>query len=215
MTYSVYVVTDTKVSGKTHEEQAESAYAGGADVVQLRDKEMSAADMLEAAKNIIKISKNHKKLFIVNDRVDVALVAGADGVHIGQSDLPCNEVRKIVPDDFIIGVSVSSVTEAVKAERDGADYIALSPIFSTSTKKDAGEGKGLDTLMKMKRAVKIPVLAIGGISAENAEEIIMGGADGLAVVSAVLAKGLCITDAVKEMKIVIEKAKFRASEVRQ
>jgi len=215
LTYSVYVVTDTKVSGRSHEEMAESAYAGGADVVQLRDKEMPAKDMLAAAKEIIKISRNHNKLFIVNDRVDVALAAGADGVHVGQSDIPCKDVRAIVPDDFIVGVSVSSVTEAVKAEREGADYVALSPIYSTSTKKDAGEGKGLETLMKMKRAVKIPVLAIGGISAENAEEIIIGGADGLAVVSAVLAEGLCITDAVKEMKRIVAEARIKASEVRQ
>ena len=213
--YSLYVVTDTAVSGKSHIEVAELAYTGGADVVQLRDKEMCAADMLVVARKMAEIAKSHKKLFIVNDRVDVALVSGADGVHIGQSDLPCKAVREIVPDDFIIGVSARTVTEAVTAERDGADYVVLSPIFPTETKKDAGEGAGLEVLVKMKRALGIPVLAIGGINVDNAPKIIENGADGIAVVSAVLAKGLCIPDAVKEMKILIEDAKVRASEARQ
>ena len=210
MTYSVYVVTDSVVSGRSHEDVAGQAYAGGADVVQLRDKDMCASDLLETAKRMKAISVHYDRLFIVNDRVDVALASGADGVHIGQSDLPCRVVRDMVPEGFLIGVSVSNVTEAVNAERDGADYVVLSPIFATSTKADAGEGGGIEVLKGMRRVVSIPLLAIGGITMENAKETIEAGADGVAVVSAVISKELNIPESVRDMRTVVREAKLRA-----
>ena len=124
--------------------------------------------------------------FIVNDRLDIALAAGADGVHLGQYDLPVAAARSLSPPSFIIGVSVGSVEEALAAERDGANYIALSPVFSTPTKDDAGPGHGLEVLREIKAAVKLPVIAIGGVNAGNVTEVVGAGADGVAVISAVL-----------------------------
>ena len=136
MKYDLYVVTDEGLSrGKTHVEIAREAVAGGADVIQLRDKTADSASLYAAACEIAEICRG-KALFFVNDRLDIALAAGADGVHVGQSDLPAAVVRSLVPKDFLVGVSVGSVAEALAAEADGADYVAVSPVFSTASKHD-------------------------------------------------------------------------------
>jgi thiamine-phosphate pyrophosphorylase len=129
---------------------------------------------------------NTGTLFIVNDRIDVALACGADGVHLGQDDIRVGVARQISPPGFIIGVSVGTVDEAVRAEQEGADYIAISPIFSTDSKKDAGQGRGLDVLREIRRSVSVPVIAIGGINLDNVHEVIATGADGVAVISVVV-----------------------------
>ncbi len=188
MKYDLYVVTDEHLShGHSHAEIAKLAVSGGADVIQLRDKEMSSADLFSTAKQIRKITKG-KALFIVNDRVDIALASEADGVHLGQDDLPVDVVRLLVPDDFIIGISVGSVSEALKGVKNGADYVAVSPVFSTDSKPDAGQGHGLESIAAIRKAVpkKIPVIGIGGIDTGNAAGVIYAGLDGVAVISAVV-----------------------------
>ena len=163
------------------------AVQGGAGAVQLRDKKMSSAELYAAALEIAEVCKN-RAVFIVNDRLDVALAAGADGVHLGQDDLPLKAARAIAPPGFIIGLSVSSVEEALLAARDGAGYVAVSPVFDTASKADAGTGQGLGMVSAIRRALPndIPVIGIGGLSEANIPQAISAGADGIAVISAVV-----------------------------
>ncbi|HQJ86913.1 MAG TPA: thiamine phosphate synthase [Methanoregulaceae archaeon] len=184
--WALYVVTDEYLSrGRSHVEVAEEAIRGGADVIQLRDKERSSRELLEIAKEIKRITATTGTRFIVNDRLDLALLA-ADGVHLGQSDLPVEAARRLAKRPFIIGASVGSVEEALRAEREGADYVAVSPVFTTGSKGDAGPGLGLGMVRSVRAAVEIPVLAIGGINQENAPEVVGAGADGCAVISSVV-----------------------------
>jgi thiamine-phosphate pyrophosphorylase len=188
MKYDLYVVTDEELSnGHSHAEIAKLATKGGADVIQLRDKKMNSAALFAEAVKIREITKD-KALFIVNDRVDIALTSKADGVHLGQSDLPVEVVRRLVPDDFIIGISIGSVEEALIGVRDGANYVAVSPVFSTGSKPDAGEGRGLACISAVRKAIpkEIPVVGIGGINSENLCEVITAGLDGICVISAVV-----------------------------
>ncbi len=202
MSYCLYVVTDDRLSnGLSHVEVARRSYEGGADIVQLRVKDDDPR-FLEWAKEISSISKSYGRLFIVNDDVDIALRSGADGVHVGQGDTPVEEVRKRVPKDFIIGVSVGNAEEARVAERNGATYVALSPIFDTASKDDAGHGHGLETLREIRAAVSIPVVAIGGINKVNTPDIIRAGADGVAVISAVVSQP-DVTAAAKELRDIV------------
>jgi len=183
----LYIVTDRKASrGRDHMSMVRAALDGGADVIQLRDKDLSGRDLYALAREMASLVHASRARFIVNDRLDIALAAGADGVHLGQYDLPVAAARSLSPPSFIIGVSVGSVEEALAAERDGANYIALSPVFSTPTKDDAGPGHGLEVLREIKAAVKLPVIAIGGVNAGNVTEVVGAGADVVAVISAVL-----------------------------
>ena len=206
MKYDLYVVTDEGLSrGKTHVELAREAVAGGADVIQLRDKTADSASLYAAACEIAKICRG-KTLFFVNDRLDIALAAGADGVHVGQSDLPAAVVRSLVPKDFLVGVSVGSVAEALAAEADGADYVAVSPVFSTASKHDAGDGHGLDTARAICDAVSVPVVGIGGLNKDNIPEVISAGIDGIAVISAVVSQE-DISASAAELSAIIAEAK--------
>jgi thiamine-phosphate pyrophosphorylase len=205
--FELYVITDEGLSkGLSHVEIASRAIAGGADAIQLRDKTMSGKDMLLAALKLRAITKNAGVVFIVNDRLDVALLSGADGVHLGQDDLPAKYVRTIVPEGFILGVSARNIEEAVLAEQDGADYIGLGPICNTSSKDDAGDGCGFDVIAEVKKRVSIPVIAIGGLGPGNAEKAIKAGADGLAVISAVVGQD-DVARASSVLKFMIVKAK--------
>lgn len=203
MPYELYVITDVTIrEGITHTRIAMEAVAGGADVIQLRDKDMSGRKLLATAREIRHITRNAGRLFIVNDRIDIAMASGADGVHLGQDDLPLAEARNLVHDDFIIGISVGSVYEAVDAEKAGADYVAVSPVFSTGTKKDAGAGLGTQRITAIRQRVSIPVIGIGGIRKENIHEVLQSGADGVAVVSAIIGTG-DIVNATTELKSII------------
>jgi len=209
MAYDLYVITDRTIGrGRSHAEIARRALDGGADIIQLRDKDLSCREFLAEACTIREITAEAGRLFIVNDRIEVALSAGADGVHLGQDDLPVRAARKIVPRDFIIGVSVSSAAGAVQAADEGADYIALSPTFSTPSKADAGPGHGIDTLRGICRAVSLPVIAIGGIGPHNVAGVIGAGAEGVAVISAVVGQE-DITGAARQMKSLVTAAKNR------
>jgi thiamine-phosphate pyrophosphorylase len=212
MSYELYVVTDERLSrGLSHVEIARRAARGGADVIQLRDKGLSGRDLYSVAKQVRAVLDRRDILFIVNDRVDVALATGADGVHLGQSDIPLLAVRAMVPQGFIIGVSVGNVEQAVEAERSGADYIALSPVFDTASKSDAGAGHGLTTLSEIRSMIDIPLVAIGGIDESNLCQVIEAGADGVAVVSAVVSQE-DVESATRRLKAMVRRCKMARSQ---
>lgn len=185
--FGVYVVTDGEISpGRTHVEMAEAAVAGGASCVQLREKKMPDREMLRVANKMRDVTWGTKTLFIVNNRLDIALACGADGLHVGQDDLPLGVVREIVGPDMIVGVSTGTVEEALRAEAEGADYVAIGPIYETATKSDAGAAVGLQAITDIRHAVGVPVVAIGGIGMGNIASVAAAGADSAVVVSAVV-----------------------------
>ena len=185
--YSLYVVTDEGLShGFTHCEIAKQAVRGGATVIQLRDKTKSARELFIIAQEIKAITRCAGACCIINDRLDIALGADADGVHLGQDDLPLTIARRLAPPPFIIGISVSNVTQAQQAEQEGADYIAVSPVFETGSKSDAGPGHGLKMLSEIAHLVQIPVIGIGGINHANLHHLFDAGASGIAVISAIV-----------------------------
>jgi thiamine-phosphate pyrophosphorylase len=207
MDWALYVITDEAIGGgRSHAAIARQALEGGADIIQLRDKGRTCAELAAVGREIAELTRKAGAVFIVNDRLDVALACGADGVHLGQGDMPAGTARQLAPPSFIIGVSVGSVDEAVKAWREGADYVALSPVFSTTSKADAGKGRGLSLLRKIRAAVVIPVIAIGGISRGNVQDVIAAGADGVAVISAVVA-GPDIAAATRELRQLVMKSR--------
>ncbi len=173
--------------GWGHLDVVRAALAGGADAVQLRDKEVGGAELYRLALEALELVRGSGggRLFLVNDRVDVALAAGADGVHLGQEDLPASAARRILGAGAVLGVSASSVEEALAAEREGADYLGVGPVFPTPSKPDAGGPLGLEGLRAIRNAVGLPLVAIGGINEDNLEEVFAAGADGIAVISAV------------------------------
>lgn len=186
--YSLYLVTDTALAGaRGVEAVVQAAVAGGVTIVQWRDKSGDARALLPRVQRLCAWLRVRQVPLIVNDDVDFTLACDADGVHVGQDDMSCADVRRRVGADRLIGVSVSTVAEALQAERDGADYLGLSPVFSTPTKPDAPAAVGLDGLRAIRAAVRLPLIAIGGIHAGNAAAIRAAGADGIAVVSAIMA----------------------------
>ncbi len=181
----LYLISDTSVSrGRTREELVREAIAGGAGIIQLRDKWLSIRELYPVALNLREITREAGVLFIVNDSVELAMAVGADGVHLGQEDLPASVARRVSGGNLIVGVSTHSIDEAREAVGEGADYIAFGPIFETTT-KDAGEAKGTGMLARIRSEVKVPIVAIGGINAGNAKSVIEAGADAVAVISAV------------------------------
>ncbi len=188
-----YLVTDSGLSKNGTLSDVEKAVAAGCIIIQYREKSVSTKDMIFEARQIKEICGD-TTIFLVNDRVDVARAVDADGVHIGQDDMPIDIARELLGQDRIIGLTVHNVEEAQEAERSGADYVGLSPIFNTSTKKDAGDGIGTQSIRDVKDAIKIPVVAIGGINKQNAESVVLGGADSLVAISAIV----CSDDVQKE-----------------
>ncbi len=186
--FGLYLVTDRGLSGGRPVEQIvrESA-AGGVTVIQLREKDAGTRQFLEQAFALRQTASDLAIPFIINDRVDIALACCADGVHLGQGDMNCALARRIAGKDMIIGVSVSTADEALEAEADGADYLGVGPLFATPTKADALPAKGLGVLRTVRQAVRIPLVGIGGINYTNAGDVIRAGADGIAVVSAIIA----------------------------
>lgn len=187
--FDLYVVTDSDLSkGHTDAEVARLAYEGGADAVQLRMKHSDGREMLKQAMEIRKVADEFCKFFFVNDRVDIAMASGADGVHLGQSDIPLEVARDLMGETAIIGISVDNVDQAIAAAEGGADYIGIGSIFNTSTKPDAKQGVGLGAIYEIREAVDIPIVAIGGINRGNIQDVVRAGADAAAVVSAVVAQ---------------------------
>lgn len=203
--WRLYVITDPKASrGRSDLQVAEAAIAGGADVLQLRDKEASSGRLYEVALQLRKLTRDAGIPFIVNDRLDIALAADADGVHVGKTDLPASVARKIMGPGRILGVSVDTVEEAVLAERDGADYLGVGPVFEArGTKPDAGAPVGVDRIARIRRGCGLPIVAIGGINAENARTVRAAGADAAAVISAVVSAD-DIAHAARRLKRILE-----------
>ena len=186
--YTLYLVTDRALmSTKTLEEAVEQAIDGGCTVVQLREKDASSRSFYETACRLRQITAARQIPLIINDRLDIALAAGADGVHLGQQDLPCREARKILGENCLIGVSAATVAEAKQAEDDGADYLGVGALHVTATKQNTRPVTPA-LLAEIKASVSIPVVAIGGIKADNLHELTGTGIDGIAVVSAILAQ---------------------------
>ena len=184
--YTLYVCTDRDLmSSGTIEESVEKAIRGGAGVIQLREKNAPGRLFYEIAESVHSITERYGIPLIINDRVDIALAIGAEGVHVGQEDIPASAVRRIIGPDMILGVSASSVEEAVQAEHDGADYLGVGAMNPTATKRDA-DSVSIETLKAIRSAVSIPIVIIGGININTIEHYKGLGVDGLAVVSAVV-----------------------------
>ncbi len=180
----LYVIPDRKIgSPLSLVEQARLAIEGGATAIQLRDKEADGGELLEIARAMAALCRESKVLFIVNDRLDVALLSGADGVHVGQSDLPADEVRRQAPRPFIVGASAHTPEEAQKAEADGVDYLGVGAVFGTGSKDDA-KVIGLDGVRAVATVARVPLVAIGGITIENLPDVMRCGMDGVSVISA-------------------------------
>ena len=185
--YSLYLVTDRGLSrGRSTLEIVRAGVAGGVTCVQLREKNCSTRKFIKEALSVKEYLKENNIPLIINDRVDVAQAVGADGVHLGQTDIPLNMAKDVLKNSMIIGISVESLEDAIRAEKDGADYIGISPIFATPTKTDTAVPLGLEGLKEISQVAKLPKIAIGGLNQKNAGEVILNGADGIAVVSAIV-----------------------------
>jgi len=210
--YSLYLVTDRELSmGRSNLSVVKSAVKGGVSCIQLREKNCSTADFIEEALFLKDFLTSRNIMLIINDRVDVALAVGANGVHLGQKDMPISFARKIVGDSMIIGISAECLDDAVRAEKEGADYIGVGPICFTSTKTDLGEPLGLEGLIRIRQRIKIPIIAIGGLKPANAESVIKTGVDGIAVVTAIVS-AKDPEKAAKKLKRIIIKARGYESE---
>lgn len=197
--YSIYLVTDRDLmSTETLEEAVEQAIVGGCTLVQLREKDCSSLDFYNTAVKIKGITDKYNVPLIINDRLDIALAVDAAGVHVGQSDMPATIVRKIIGDDKIIGVSTGSLEEALKAQKDGADYLGVGAMYSTGTKKDANP-TSMEELKKIRENVTLPIVVIGGINKERVRDFNEINIDGLAIVSAIIAQK-DIVQATKDIK---------------
>ena len=187
----IYLVTDEKAClGKDFCACIEEAIKGGVKIVQLREKNISTKDFYEKALKVKEICKNYGALFIINDRLDIAQVVGADGVHLGQSDMPIEKTREILKDKFLIGATARNVEEAKRAELLGADYIGSGAIFGTSTKDNAKKLE-MEDLKKIVASIKIPVFAIGGININNVSSLKNIGLQGICAVSGILSEKDC------------------------
>lgn len=185
--YSLYLVTDSELArGRRLVDLVGAAIDGGATMVQYREKGATTRAMVEEARALRGLCRSRGVTFIVNDRLDVALAVDADGLHVGQDDLPAPLARRLLGRGKILGVSVGSAPEAASAAADGADYVGASPIFATPTKADAPLPMGIEGLRALAGAAHLPIVAIGGINAENAAAVLEAGAAGLAVVSAIV-----------------------------
>lgn len=181
-----YFITDAVLSRNGNLSDVRNAIEAGVGVVQYRNKDGSTKEIYEEALALKKICKGAK--FIIDDRIDIAVSVDADGVHIGDEDMPYGLAREILGKEKIIGVTVHNVEEAIEYEKRGADYLGVSPVFATTTKKDAGKPAGVELVKKVRKACKIPIVAIGGITLDNAKEIIDAGADAICAISAVVTK---------------------------
>jgi len=196
----------TQAEHRSHIDIARAAIEGGATVVQLRDKSASTGDLYGYASKLREITEEADVMLIINDRIDIALAAEADGVHLGQEDIALEAARRILGDNYIIGISATNLEEAVEAAKGGADYIGLGPIFPTPSKEDAASPIGIEGLMSVRAAVDVPIVAIGGLTRHNIEDTVKAGADGIAVISAV-ASADDMEKAAQELSDLIDKAK--------
>jgi thiamine-phosphate pyrophosphorylase len=183
-----YFITDRGLSRQGNVDDVRAAIAGGVKIVQYREKDLPVRDQIREALTLRDLCRGGGVVFLMNDRVDVALAVEADGVHLGQEDMPLPVARRLLGPEKIIGVTVGSVEEALEAQGEGADYLASSPVFATQTKEDAGPAIGLTRVRDIRRRVDLPVVGIGGITPENARRVIEAGADCVCAISAIVTK---------------------------
>jgi thiamine-phosphate pyrophosphorylase len=182
----LHVLTDVVLQSRfSHEELTRLAVAGGADTIQFRQKTGATRDMIQSAQRMRRLCEEEGVTFVVNDRIDVAMAVEAHGVHLGQNDFPIPLAREILGPNVIIGGSAATMDEARICLSEGADYVGFGPVFPTGSKDDAGPVSGLEILGEVVLAIPLPVIAIGGVSAENTGDIMKTGARGIAVISAV------------------------------
>jgi thiamine-phosphate pyrophosphorylase len=187
MNWRLCLVADAEAAGGRYlPDLVEEAVTAGVTMVQLRAKTLDSADFLKLGQKLAQVLKPHKVPFIVNDRLDIALVCDADGVHVGQKDIPVRETRRVLGRKKLIGCSVTTIQEAEKAAADGADYLGVGPIYFTESKEDLPKIVGTEGLKAIICTVKLPIVAIGGIDTSNIHEVMAAGADGVAVISAIL-----------------------------
>lgn len=195
----IYPITDVRISGLSHAEQVERFICGGATLVQLREKNASPREFYGSAKDSLELAKRNGVPLVINDRVDIAMALKADGVHLGQDDLPPEKARAILGRDAIIGFSTHSVGQAIAAARQLVDYIAIGPIFATRTKTDPDDVVGLAGLRAVRAAIgDLPLVAIGGIDMDNVWSIFEAGADSAAIIGALLSQPARIEAQMKE-----------------
>jgi len=182
-----YFITDARLSRAGNISDVISAISCKVSVVQYRNKDAETREMYYEARRLGQLCKEAGAAYLINDRVDIALSVDADGVHLGQSDMPFAAARRLLGPDKIIGLTVHNLAEALEGERLGADYLGVSPIFSTATKPDAGKPAGISLIEQIRRKVSLPLIAIGGINHSNARQVVAAGADGLCAISCVVA----------------------------
>jgi len=185
--FRLYAITGEEFhKGRELLEVMEAAILGGADIIQLRDKKSSKRDVLTKARALRELTKKHDVLFIVNDHIDVALAVDADGIHLGQDDLPLSEARKIMGPNKIIGISTHAIEEAREAEKNGADYIGVGPVFPTKSKEDVVAPVTTAYVQEVAREITIPFVAIGGIKLHNVDQVLAAGATRICAVSEIV-----------------------------
>jgi len=191
----IYPITDTRISGLSHLEQVKRLVAGGARFIQLREKHASPRDFYDEAEKVLIFAREHRVKIIINDRVDIALALKADGVHLGQNDLPPAHARKILGPDAIIGFSTHSLEQARAAMKLPVDYIALGPIFATSTKANPDATVGLAGLREIRNSIgDLPLVAIGGINKDNLNSVLDSGADSTAMIGSIISDAAKISE---------------------
>ena len=197
----VYPITDTKISGLSHAEQVARLCAGGATLAQLREKRLSPRDFYREAEAALRVAREYGARLIINDRADIALALGADGLHIGQDDLPPEAARRLLGEPALVGFSTHSVEQAIAAARLPLDYLAIGPVFATATKENPDPVVGLDGLRRAREAIgdSVSLVAIGGITLENAATVWEAGADSIAVIGVLLREPSAITQRLKAL----------------
>lgn len=186
--HRLYLITDrTQTAGRPLSAVVADALEGGVRMLQLREKDLSSRDLLDLAMELRQLTKSYNAQLIINDRIDIALAVGADGVHLGVASIPVAVVRGIVGKDFLIGYSAHAVSEALEAEQDGADFITFGPVFDTPSKRSYGQPLGLQTLSEAVKTLSIPVYALGGIKLSAMSRLLTTGCRGIALISAVMA----------------------------
>jgi len=200
-TTKLYPVTDVRISGLSHAEQVARFSAGGATLIQLREKHLSPRELYREAEEALRVAHARGARLMINDRVDIALALQADGVHLGQDDLSPSVARRLLGERAVIGFSTHNIEQAQAAANMPVDYIAIGPIFSTATKADPDPVVGLDGLRRVREVIGgIPLVAIGGVSAQNAAKVISAGADAVAVISAILKDATRIQERTMELQ---------------
>ncbi|EJP6473861.1 thiamine phosphate synthase [Clostridium botulinum] len=185
--YELYLITDRRfLKGRELKKVVKDAILGGVTTVQVREKNVSTREFYNVSKEVKEVTDYYKVPIIINDRLDIAQAIDADGVHLGQKDIPLNIARKILGENKIIGISVGNVEEALEAENNGADYLGIGTIFPTGSKKDVDAIIGIDGLSQVKNSISIPSVAIGGINKTNFKDVLKTGIEGISVISAIL-----------------------------